>query len=412
MTTMKMGALDMMRADSRIISAMGPIDTGPADEIAAAVHALAVAGGPATRFGLVPTPASRLWRFAPDALLHEVIELPPCTAEDLPAVLSQRARSTLSSHPLSIAVAGQYLIVDLCHGLGDARLVNMLNQVLGERIAPQRLPDWSQGHPIANPLGSAIARFYGAQPQQIRALLANRRGAADAPVTPADVVPWRRAPVVVASRSEHGAAGRLRRPERLSSRISLASILFAALSSEIRSHGIDLDDSVTVIFDCRRYLPKTSRVYGNFVSGVDLTVADPGDPAQLHTAITGAAACGRPLAALLVSAHKFHRRYRSRHAYTAATSVSRRPRAKLVFSDIGDVFADSPMWSGDPAHRFYNAVNEPADPQAIVFTITHRGTEIDVTASFHANVFSPTIIQSALDAVVREPERHLAQREA
>ncbi|MBV8928020.1 MAG: hypothetical protein JO152_02705 [Mycobacteriaceae bacterium] len=214
----------------------------------------------------------------------------------------------------------------------------------------------------------------------------------------------------MASRSKDGAAERLRRRrDCLPGYRSPASIVFAALAAQIRSHGIDVQDSVTVMFDCRRYLPSASRVYGNFVSGVDLAVGDPGEPSQLDAAITAAAACGRPLAAALLSAYRFRRRYRSGHGYVEATCVPRRPRARLVFSHVGDVFANSPMWSGEPSERFYDAINESKDPEAIVFTVTRRGTGIDITASFHDNVFSRDVVQAALDCVVQQPERHLTR---
>ena len=409
MTTMRMGALDMMRANNRIISAMGPIDPPSVDEIAAAVHALAVAGGPETRFGLLPTPDSRVWSYDPDAFLHDVVELPPCSADDLPRILTQRARSTAAAHPLRVAVAGDYLIVDISHGLGDARLVNMLNQVLGERIDPARLPGWAHGRATRHPLRNAIAAFYGTQPRQAGRLMATRRGQHPIGQQSGVTVPWRREPVVVSTRSHEGTLARLRRRrDRLGACYSSASMLFAALADEIRCHGIDLHPSTTVMFDCRRYLRHPEHVYGNFVSGVELAIPDPGNPAHVHGAISDAARCGRPLATVLLGAQRFWRRYRSGLAYRDATSVARRPRAKLVFSDVGDVLADSPMWLGDSSQRFYNAINESNDPEAIVFTITHRGPDVDISATFQANIFAPNVIQSALDSAVREPERHLA----
>jgi hypothetical protein len=408
MSTLKIGALDMMRTDSRIISALGPVQVGRPDDITEAVRALAVCGGPGTRFGLMPTTESRFWRYDPDAFLDEVVRLPSCTAEGLPALLTERARTSSRSAAISIAVAGDYLIVDLCHGLGDARLVNMLNQVLGEKLTPDRFPDWARGYPTRNPLGTAMARFYTAQPRRVAALLRSRAGAAEAQKSGGELVPWRRAPVVVAARSENGTVNRLRRwRDRTSADLSIVSIVCASIAGEIRSRGIELHHGVNMIYDCRRYLPTHSRVYGNFVSGVDLAVADPGDPVQLNGAITAAAACGRPLAALLLSAQRFHHQYRQGRAHVAAQSVPRNPRATLAFSDIGQAFAGSGMWTGDESERFYNAINEPKGPEAILFTITHRGPDMDVTASFHANVFPPDVIQSALNSVVTEPERTL-----
>lgn len=413
MLTMTMSGLDMMRADSRIISALGPVDPATIDEIATTVHALATCGGPDNRIGLIPTTASTTWRYDPEAFLYEVVQLPPCTADDLPAVLTHRSRTACRTAPLSVAVAGRYLIVDMSHGLGDARLITKILQILGERIAPQHFPGWTRARAAVHPLRTAVARCYGRHPTHAATLLRCRSVGAPNDESPgsaadAELLGWRRAPFLVAARSDEDAAAALRRRRaRLPSPVSMASVIFSALAGEIGAHGIDLADSVTVMYDCRRYLSAASQVFGNFVSGVELTVRDPADPVALHAAISAAAECGRPLAALALGSHRFGRLYRRGRAYDAPRAAPRRPRAKLVFSDIGELFADSPMWTGDRQDRFCNALNEPADPEAIVFTTTRRGPDIDITATFHENVFAPTTIQSALDRVL-----HVGQRRA
>ncbi len=411
MSTITVSPLDMMRADSRIISALGPVDPGTGEEIVARVRALAACGGPCSRFGLIPSTASYTWRYDPDAFFHGVVDLPPCSADELPEVLTQRARSACRSVPLWIGTAGRYLIIDMSHGLGDARLITMLNQILGERIAPQQFLNWAPTRVAVNPLRTAATRFFLRHPARLGALVRSRAARTRTRVSVGSVddigdVAWQRAPVVVAARCGESTGRELRqRRDGLPVRVSMASMIFASLAGEIRSQGIDLTDTVTVMYDCRRYLP-TRPVFGNFASGVDLTLADPADPSAMHSAIADAAACGRPLAVLAVGGYMFDRRYRRGHGYDASLRVPRRPRAKLVFSDVGAAFADSPMWTGHRGDRFYNALNEPADPQAIVFTITRRGPDIDVTATFHENVFDPTLVQSALNRVLRVAHPH------
>ncbi len=408
MSAVKAGALDMMWANNRIISAIGPVDIGRTEEIAATVRALAVRGGSGTRFGLLPSTETRFWQYAPDTFLGDVIKLPACSAEDLPVMLTRRARTGSHLNAIDIAVGGEYLIVDVSHGLGDVHLVNMLNYVLGERLAPDNLPEWSCGAPTTNPLGQAIARFYASRPCRVGSILRNRRRAPAAMAPDAELVPWQRAPTMVASRSEKAAIVRLRRiRDRTSPNLSVASIVFAALASAVRSRGIALHSSVNVVFDCRRYLPKESQVFGNFVSGVDIAVPDPGAALQLHRGIAEAASSGRPLAALLVNAQKFRSRYKRGQGYAEATCTADTPRAKLVFSHVGDVFLGT---KGDAAQRFGSCLNEPKDPEAIVFTITRRASEFDLSATFHANVFSPDVIQSVLDDVTLMPEHALVQR--
>ena len=408
MSAVDVAPLDMMWTKSRIISAVGPVDAGRPEQIAAVVRELAVRGGPGTRFGLVPSTETTTWRYAPDDFLGGVTELPACTAADLPALLTHRARSSSGTSAVDVALAGDYLIVDLCHGLGDVHLVDMLNSVVGDRRSYGSLPDWSVGTPTRHPLAQALARFYGARPRRMASLVRNRHRGPAMPAAPTPSIAWHRAPTMVAAQSTGAAVERLRRARaRRGADVSVASIVSAAIVDALRSRGLDLHDSVNVVFDCRRYLPGGSQVFGNFISGVDVAVDDPGDPVQLHRGISETASSGRPLAALLLNARKFERHYRSGHAFTPATRVAATPVAKLVFSHVGNIFMGT---VGDEERRFGNCINEPTDPEAIVFTISHHGSDFDVSASFHSNVHSPTLIQSALDAVAEEPEHALTQQ--
>ncbi|MCV7423759.1 hypothetical protein H7K45_24705 [Mycobacterium yunnanensis] len=409
MTTVSVSALDMTRADTRMITALGPISVPKLDEIADTLRELAVRGAGRTPVGLIPAITSHLWDYDPDRFLGDLVELPACSVDELPALLTEQARRVGHKNAISVAVAGDYLILDMCHGLGDGRLITMINQVLGERPLPHAYPDWSFGGGTNHPLERAIAGFYGSDPRRAGAMLRARRGAAAIAIAGQDepTLPWSRLPAVVAARTNGGTTDELRRHrDRVSPGLSVASIIFSSIVAEMRSCGVELAPTVNVIFDCRRYLPAARRVLGNFVSGLDLPVADPGDPRLLNRAISEAAACGRPLAALLMSTSSFRGRYRRGDGYVEETRVPTHPRARLAFSDIGQTFPGSEMWLSGRAERFYNAVNEPKAPEAIVFTITHRGADFDVTASFHANVFSPTVIQTALDNVAHEPGRH------
>ncbi|BBY27922.1 hypothetical protein [Mycolicibacterium sediminis] len=408
MSAVKVSPLDMMWAKNRIISAVGPVDAGRPEQIASVVRKLAARGGPGTRFGLIPSTDTRTWRHAPDDFLGDVTELPACTAGDLPALLTRRARSSTGSSAVNVAIAGDYLIVDMCHGLGDVHLVDMLNSVIGERRSYDSLPDWSLGTPTRHPLGKALAHFYGARPRRMAALLRNRNRAPAVPTAAGASVAWHRAPTMVAAQSTGDVLERVRQARaRSASGVSIASIVSAAIVVALRSHGIESNDSVNVVFDCRRYLPGGARIFGNFVSGVDIAVGDPGDPGRLHRGIGDAASSGRPLAALLLNARKFESHYRSGHAFDPATRVASAPVAKLVFSHVGSIFMGT---VGDEARRFGNCLNEPMDPEAIVFTISHHGSDFDVSASFHSNVFFPELIQSALNAVAEEPELALTRQ--
>ncbi|SEC16513.1 hypothetical protein [Rhodococcus koreensis] len=411
MSTDRASSRDLMRSGSRMITAIGPVRLPSIGEIRDTLTVLAHAGGRHTPIGLVPTTESRRWEHRPQDFLGNVQQLGPCTREDVPRLLTGLARAGASVYPLNVAVAGDFLLLDISHGLGDGRLaLSLVRAVAGGRSGTP-VPEWARTRDSALPLARALTRAFASSPARVAQLLESRPSTAH-DSCPVEVVPWGRAPTAVVASAVSGTIAELRRwRDRDLPGASVSSLLFAAVARAMRSRGLKIEDRVDVLFDCRRYLPDGATVNGNFAAGVRFALSDPGDAAEMSAAIAQATASGRPLASLALSIAKFRRRVRAGTAHTAASHVAATPRARLVYSDMGEAALLADLdWTDEPGRRIVTALSEPADPASIVFTSVRRGPELDVSASLHDNVFDPELVRDALADALCDPLSLLSRR--
>ncbi|MDI9973382.1 hypothetical protein [Rhodococcus sp. IEGM 1307] len=412
MSTHRASSRDLMRSGSRMITAIGPVRLPSVGEIRDTLTLLAHAGGRHTPIGLVPTTESRRWEHRPQDFLGQVRELGPCTREEVPQLLTRLARSGASAYPLNVAVAGDFLLLDISHGLGDGRLaLSLVRAVAGGRMGTP-VPEWARTRDSALPLACALARTFASSPTRVARLLESRPAAAHGSGSAEVVVPWHGAPTAVIASTAPGTTAELRRwRDREMPRASVSSLLFAAVSRAMRSCGLAIDDEVDVLFDCRRYLPEAATVNGNFAALVRFSLSDPGDAAEMSAAIAQATASGRPLASLALSTATFRRRVRAGVAHARATHVAADPRARLVYSDMGQAALLADLdWTDGPGRRLVTALSEPADPASIVFTAVRHGPDLDVSASLHDNVFDPELVRSALSDALCDPLSLLSRR--
>ena len=402
---------DLMRSGSRMITAIGPVRLPGIGEIRDTLTVLAHAGGHHTPIGLVPTTESRRWEHRPQDFLGNVRQFGPCTREEVPRLLTRLARAGASAHPLNVAVAGDFLLLDISHGLGDGRLALALVRAVAGGRTGTPVPEWARTRDSALPLARALTRAFATSPARVAQLLEPRP-----PITldagPVETVPWRRSPTAVVESAVSGTTAELRRwRDRELPGASVSSLLFTAVARAMRSRGLTVDDKVDVLFDCRRYLPDGATVNGNFAAGVRLALSDPGDAAEMSAAIAQATASGRPLASLAFSVAKFRRRMRAGTAHAETAHVAATPRARLVYSDMGEAALLADLdWTDEPGRRIVTALSEPADPASIVFTSVRRGRELDVSASLHDNVFDPELVRDALADALCDPLSLLSRR--
>lgn len=414
MSRHEVSARDRMRIDGRMITVLGPARLPSAEHIAAIAARLIHESGGRTPLGFIPDPNHSHWKYDPERFSPVVEISEPCTYDTVPQKLVELARTSDPATPLRIVRAGDYLFVDLSHGLGDGRLALLLHSRLARPNTDTSTPAWASSRSLKAPALRAAIRTAATWPRQVRTVqrVVTSRLAATEPTHHIGSTqrPWTRSPAVVTASTGPELLDALRSRQASDvPRASSSALLFAAIRRAADAHGLAPAPNVEVLVDCRRYLPADAVVLSNFASAMGMNTPDNGDPALLGPAMADAIAVGQPLAALAISTVKYHRaaaRGRVPAAVAVAHSVSTRPRAHLVFSDLGQI---EPLldldWAATPDRRFANSLSEPAFPEAIVVTIVRRGQYIDVTASFHDNVFAPKSVQAALDEAFALPAR-------
>lgn len=188
-------------------------------------------------------------------------------------------------------------------------------------------------------------------------------------------------------------------------------MLCGSVATAIAAQGISVAQSLTFLFDCRRYLPKSDLVLGNFAVGIDFPGLDPASPHAVHGAVAHAIDNGRPLAGGALSALSYLRT-RSALPAIAVDSAPVNADARLTFSDLGRIRQlDGIAWTAEPEESQFYPLSEPALPDSIVITSMHFRDTFQVSASFHGNVFDVETVQSALDVALSDPIAMLSGQE-
>lgn len=418
--TYKASAMDMLRSGSRIICALGPADFGGIERVRSRLHRLAAAG-PAARVGLRVTPASQTWEYKPELVCSDVIATAPIAADSntgdsntgakVRELLVELSATASSEVPVRARLAGDYLLLDLSHGFGDALLPVELFAFLADGSPDPTLPEWAAGRTVRTPLPKALADWMLHNPRKVADVaygkFRSRKPDSSLPEyedsTRADV-PWTRSPSVAAATSPAGTPSTLRawRSEHLPD-VSVTSILSASVATALTACGIKTAHSVNFLFDCRRYLHTDGIVLGNFAVGIEFHGIDPTSPTELHNSVTHAIDKGRPLAAGALSSMRYlwtRRALPSIGVRTAPESAD----AKLTFSDVGRVRQlESSAWLDEPGNCVFYPLSEPSLPDSIVVTSLQVRDTFHVTASFHDNFFDRDTVQSALDMALSDP---------
>nr|WP_314144570.1 hypothetical protein [uncultured Rhodococcus sp.] len=399
-----------------MIAAMGPADFGGIGRVSERLHTLASLG-PSARLGLRATPTSRRWAYRPDLITEDVTEIRAFLPHELDRVLTDLSRTRSPEVPFRARLAGDYLLLDISHGLCDALLPLEVLAYLADPRPEVPLPRWASRTVTSHPLLPTLASWVVSHPRKVLDIVYGRirpgkAGAFVAPSTAENVCPtadgdtrsWRRSPTVAVSSSAVGFVDCIRQWRReVGESASVSAIVSTAVATALARSGIRLANSVTFLFDCRRYLPSDTVVLGNFAAGLDFPSTDPTSRDQVQFALTSAIDKGRPIAAATLSSLKYHRSGRALES-TGVDRVGVEPSAELIFSDLGRVRPiEHASWSACEPDRVFYGLSEPARPESIVITTQQLSTVMYISASFHDNAFDPATVKAALDAVTSNP---------
>jgi len=396
------GPLDVLHSRSRVTAAIGPVAVPEPDVVAARVRAL-IGSGPHTRFGLQPSSTTTRWIYDPRTTPEIVVADDPESAADLLVGTSFPA----GDRRTRIVLAGDHILTDHNHGLGEVELTLRFHAVLLGVLDPTDPAVWRDTRRRCSGVGTAAARVFGSDPRRLWALrrLLGSAGVPEEPVAETrDEVPWTPSRAGAVATFEQDVFDRLRawRDEHEPS-VSMFSVTSTVLHRALTAEGIDPAPTISVPFDVRRYLPAGRTPLGNFVAGLDFPVGAYPSPRAIHDALGRAASTGRPVANLAVSSARTRVALRRGLTFAAPSTRPRSPRARILFSSLskGPLVDRLPWLATDLP--FYAAHNDPTGPEGITFTTSAFGSRVIVVASFHDTVFPADRIRAALQRAVADP---------
>ncbi len=390
---MRAGILDRMHAGSRIAAVTGPIALAEAPVVRERLAAFA-ALGPASRIAVRPDPDRWRWRHDPAALAGAVRVLPaPERPEDLLACADR-------SQPFRVTLAGDYLMTEHDHGIGEVQLALFAHLMITGVLAPTG----ELHRQIAAPddgLIAAALRVFGGDPRRILRVLEILEQL-PAPMADEAVDGGAGAATPVARvgylRREQTAELRAWR-DGMGSRVSMKTLVLAALVRAFDDAGVQLDPDVTVPIDLRRYLRAGVTPLGNLVAGLRFRHRPGDDPALLQQAMAETIATGRPVASGIRSAVTGSAALLARR--TPAPG-GRRP-ARLLFSGVHQLpqFGLFPWRAADSGVHLGSV--DPLGPGDITVLSVEVHGAAALTATFHPDRHAPEVISAALQRVTADP---------
>ncbi|MDG4668931.1 hypothetical protein [Mycobacterium sp. 236(2023)] len=391
-----MATLDVQHSYRRSAVIVGPVDVPPLDELTARFAAMAEAG-PEARVGLQPSTTTTRWRYDP-GLAGDVFETTTRPPGEEPIALLTALRQT-PGNGIRILVGGDYLAIDFSHGLGEVPLLDLLIGVLLGAVDPRDAAVWAPYRHRASPLLTAGLRAIGLGPQRLVPLWRQHRRnsslpAETAPSANADIAP---SPATRVTHIPADTVDELRRQRNSAlPDVNMFAIYTHALHSAFAAAGFDVDPTVTVPFDVRRYLPKDFSTLASFSAGLDFRLDHESGPRRLQTEMARAAQMARPVANLMAATLKT--RMAMRTGRQPQWLVPDHPRLHLLHSSLGTV-PHRPWTFSDPARAGIMVASDPVSPGGVTVTSASAMGSMWLTAEFHDTLFDAGKIGAALDSV-------------
>ncbi|MGV0835523.1 hypothetical protein [Mycolicibacterium thermoresistibile] len=392
----------MELASSRVLALVGPVADLSVDRICAVLEE-AAASSPTAHITLWPTTDHRRWNYRSRDWRQLVSVRPDLDTGDLSRLLIEVRHRPGVRAPLEVLICGDYLVVDYSHGLGDGTLGALLPAVLlgydaGATALSARLPRWA---PVP-----ALLRHFALRPRRVGQLMRMRRSGPPAhAVHPTRcITDWESARRSVTAYMDAGAVAELRAwtsvhcPDATN-----AAVTLTLLTAALRSAGVPLDEEITVLVDCRRYLgPENRGRHGNFAVGIPIHAPPGCAPDSIATQLRAAIESGRPLARLCVAELKARLDRSGPPRRTRHVDVG--DRVRLTVSDLGRLtLFDHVRWRSGGAPPQAIAYVEPDGPDAIDLEVAELLGARTFTASFCAKMVDPTVLETAFRRMCEDP---------
>ena len=399
---------DRAVAGLRYIGLLSDLDVPGAAVLSDSLATIAGAG-PHTRVGLTPQPGNWRWAYDP-AAVPPVRTLPEAVAnDDAAAVLQYIRRRPGARRPLEVHASDRQIAIDADHRLGDGRFVLDIFAAIFA-VADGRPSSWVSNGDTRLALPRALIRTFGIHPSRARAA---RRYAADLRSSRAlppdagsgDSTAWSPSFAVTVAHVDADAESAVDEWRRANTqKLGSAAVWLYLVRRALRAAGLQMTDEIMVSFDCRRYLPLSHSVNGNFVVGVEIPLATDDGVSIVDSRMRGCISSTVPLAAMgVLSARSLLQRGSipvTSPSHTVGTPAS------VMYTDMSRISAfDELPWRG-PDKRDFTGLLDLGGPEGVtVFTTTVDGAR-NISISFHDNVFDRSVMDAAAE-YLKHPMRLL-----
>ena len=412
----RVSVIDRQWSAAAVQVVVGPLHLPPRDELVGALRKLAEHQA-VTRVGWLRAAGQSRWSLAADLdsfAETAVIDFPGLDELDPGEALAAVRTIDRGPLPFVLYVGRHRLILSISHSLGDGFFMTRLIAGLLETARTGVVPAWTLRAPVDHPLAAGGWLIFGRHPRRVAKLWRDRVPPAAPVAPPGENTGWQPDLECCYGFVAPNQMALLKRWRVTNTPgVSLVPVSIAATEVALQQLGIPVHPQPLVLFDARRYLAgRATDVGGNFSAGLRMTFADPGDPRSVDTALKAAAADGRPLAVLGISA------LRNIRPAPAVASVDGSGRWDIAYSHMGRPIDSSRFaWSAvDGRGREYFGLLEPAAPHAVTVGFTEIDRRLTMFCSFHANVVDPARVQALVDLVCADPvallesARHQNQR--
>lgn len=384
-------------------SMIGPLQLPSRDALVAGLTRIA-ASGPDARVGLT-FDEGETWGFDEStlgALCESIVQVAaPIDPDTATSALTGFADTMDHDRPLTLIIAGDYLVQLFEHRIGDGAIMLGLPAALVAVANGEEVPEWLAAASSAHPLRDALMTTFAAHPGRILDVVKARGGVvpSDPKSADRDWTPDYSIEFALGS-PETNSAIRAWTKEQ-DAPVSFTSAITVMLRRALEASGIECSNRVTAILDARRYLPEGTATTGNFITGIPLAVADADDPTLIERALRSTVETARPLAALAAGLAKHAAGEREPALPTTAPVDA---RAHVVMSNMGvsRALENLPWRDGTGVGRSMFS-NRPIGPEDISVLVMMIGGNIHLTATFHGNIFPSDAVARALEMVANRP---------
>ncbi|MGV9793129.1 hypothetical protein [Gordonia sp. NPDC003422] len=407
----------------------GPFDPIDRDYVVATLSQISH-GGADARVGLMPDKSTRSWTVA-DNFTNGYYEVRLLESSSPVAVLA-RMGTVEPEKPIVVGSDRGYIVVSFNHGLGDSHVMMEILAALSRGSdstttesgysdpAPHSGFRWA--FPVV--VVRAIASNPRAAASAFRELMEHRRtsGTSAVPTSAGEgvnSVPTQdrkeksesRSVVFVESGPNFLESLNARR-RALPYKISANALVVYSIQNALLRHGLDMDESVEVLVDLRRHLPRERGTLGNLVAVAPIPLRRDSEAVDFGSDFRRYTASSLPVLLLAGAAVKRQLARPAKPMLRRLDSSGRPKRSEstphmrptLTVSDITNhPSVDKLRWKAAVDDRIFAISLPPGGTDRLSVAVARHANRLQFTATFDGASIDPRSVEGAFRDVVSEP---------